>query len=85
MAADLPRKPEIIAFNKIDALRRRNSAAKLADFKRRIRKTPILMSGATGQNVDEAMKKLLSASSRGDRAAARSDAEARDSRRRWRP
>ena len=33
--------------------------AKLADFRRRVRKTPLLISGATGKGVDDAMKKLL--------------------------
>ena len=33
--------------------------AKLKDFKRRVRKTPILMSGGTTKGVPEAMKKLL--------------------------
>lgn len=57
--ADLAAKTEIIAFNKIDAVAEDDLAAKLADFKRRARKTPILMSGATQQGVDAAMKKLL--------------------------
>jgi GTP-binding protein len=52
-------KPEVIAFNKIDAVTEEDLAKKLADFKRRIRKTPITMSGAAGKNVDEVMKKLL--------------------------
>lgn len=55
----LAKKPEIIAFNKIDAVAPDELAAKLADFKKRLRKTPILISGATGQGVGAAMKKLL--------------------------
>lgn len=52
-------KPEVIGFNKVDAVSEEDLSRKLADFKRRIRKTPIMMSGATGNNVDEVMKKLL--------------------------
>ena len=55
----LAEKPEIIAFNKIDAVPDGELAAKLADFRKRIRKTPVLMSGATGKGVSDVMKKLL--------------------------
>ena len=55
----LARKPEIVAFNKIDAIAADELAVKLAGFKKRLRKTPILISGATGKGVDQAMKKLL--------------------------
>jgi GTP-binding protein len=55
----LAEKPEVIAFNKTDAISEEELARKLADFKRRIRKVPVTMSGATGKNVDEVMKKLL--------------------------
>ena len=55
----LAEKPEVIAFNKIDAVPEEELALKLADFKRRIKKTPIAMSGATAKNVDDVMKKLL--------------------------
>jgi GTP-binding protein len=52
-------KAEIIAFNKIDAVDADDLARKLADFRKRARKTPLAISGATGKGVDEAMKKLL--------------------------
>ena len=55
----LAEKDEIIAFNKIDAISEEDLAAKLAEFRRRVRKTPLLISGATGKGVDDAMKKLL--------------------------
>lgn len=55
----LSEKPEVIAFNKVDAISEEDLSLKLASFKRRIRKTPILMSGATAKNVEEVMKKLL--------------------------
>lgn len=55
----LAEKPEVIAFNKIDAVSEAELAGKLSAFKRRIRKTPVTLSGATGKNVDEVMKALL--------------------------
>ena len=58
-SAALAKKTEIVAFNKIDAVAPDELEAKLADFKKRLRKTPILISGATGKGVDQAMKKLL--------------------------
>ena len=56
---ELAEKTEVIAFNKIDAVTEEDLAAKLADFKKRIRKTPVLISGATQKGVDAVMKKLL--------------------------
>ncbi|MCA3554750.1 GTPase ObgE [Aestuariivirga sp.] len=56
---ELAGKPEIIAFNKTDLLPENGIEAKLRDFRRRVRKTPMLISGATTKNVPEAMKKLL--------------------------
>jgi GTP-binding protein len=56
---ELSEKDEIIAFNKIDAIDEADLKKKLADFRKRVKKTPILMSGATMQGVDEAMKRLL--------------------------
>ena len=56
---ELAEKPEVIAFNKTDLLPADDIETKLKDFKRRIRKTPLLLSGATTKGVPEAMKKLL--------------------------
>jgi GTP-binding protein len=55
----LSEKPEVIAFNKVDAVDKDDLARKIAAFKRSIRKTPVTLSGATGENVDDVMKKLL--------------------------
>jgi GTPase len=55
----LAQKPEVIAFNKIDAVSKEELDRKLADFKRRLRKVPTPMSGAAGKNVEATMKKLL--------------------------
>ncbi|MGE0212245.1 MAG: GTPase ObgE [Parvibaculaceae bacterium] len=62
---ELSEKPEIVVFNKIDVLSEDDLDAKLRDFKRRIRKTPVLVSGATGQGVDSLMKKALETISHG--------------------
>jgi GTP-binding protein len=56
---EISEKPEIIAFNKIDAISETELNSKLVDFKKRLKKTPILISGATGKNVDNTMKRLL--------------------------
>ena len=55
----LAAKPEVIAFNKIDLLSEEEIAKKLAGFKKRVRKTPLPMSGATQKGVSDAIKKLL--------------------------
>jgi GTPase len=68
-------KPEIIAFNKIDAISEKDMAKKLADFKKRLKKTPILMSGATGMNVDATMKQLLTIIQKDRKASRMEDLE----------
>ncbi|CAN5383547.1 GTPase ObgE [soil metagenome] len=75
-------KTEIIAFNKVDAMQDGDLAKKLADFKRRIRKTPVLMSAVAGTNVPETMQKLLRIVS-GERAA--ETALTDEPEERWRP
>jgi GTP-binding protein len=77
----LAKKQEVIAFNKIDAISAAECEAKLAEFKRRTRKTPLLISAATGNGVADAMKKLLSIIAK-DRGAKDADSpDAGD----WRP
>jgi len=77
-------KAEVIAFNKIDAITEADLAAKLAAFKRRVRKTPMAMSGATGKGVDEVMKKLLAIIT-ADKAARRAPEEPGVTTEEWRP
>ena len=55
----LAKKPEVVALNKIDVVTPKDLAKKLADFKKRLKITPVLISGATGKNVDATMKRLL--------------------------
>jgi GTPase len=57
--AGLETKPELVALNKADLLAPETMAETVAIFGRRVRKTPLVMSGATGQGVREAMAKLL--------------------------
>ena len=71
---ELAEKPEIIAFNKTDLLQDDEIEAKLRDFKRRVRKTPMLISGGTTKNVPEAMKKLLEVIDTSRRAGRAKDA-----------
>ena len=52
-------KPEIIAFSKIDTIDAETLAGKTADFKKRVRKTPLALSAATGKGVDEIVRTLL--------------------------
>lgn len=58
-AEELAAKPEIIALNKVDLIGEDELAEKIAAFKKRVRKTPLAVSGATGRGVEAAMKKLL--------------------------
>jgi GTPase len=66
----LAKKPEIIAFNKIDAVAPEDLAAKIEIFKKKIKKTPLLLSAATQKNTDAAMYELFAVISK-DRIAAR--------------
>jgi GTPase len=59
--AALAARPELIAFNKIDAVADDQLTATIADFKRRIRKVPLLISAATGKGVDTTMQGILRA------------------------
>ena len=59
MTRRLPRSPRSSRSTRSMPSPTMNLSAKLADFKRRIRKTPIAISGATGKGVDAAMKALL--------------------------
>jgi GTP-binding protein len=52
-------KPEIVAFSKSDTLPAEELAARIADFRRRVRKTPLSLSSATGAGVGEVLKALL--------------------------
>ena len=51
----LANKPEIIAFNKIDAVDDKTLEKAIAKFKTKIKKTPLLMSAATHKNIDDAV------------------------------
>ena len=72
---EISEKLEIIAFNKIDAISEKDLAKKLADFTKRVKKTPIVMSGATGKNVDATMKRLLTIIQKDRKASRHGDLE----------
>ncbi len=69
----LAAKTEIIAFNKIDAISAEDLEIKLADFKKRARKNPVLISAATQKGVDDVMKKLLTVIESGKKAQRRKE------------
>ena len=54
----LHKKPEVIAFNKIDAISDKDLEKKLAAFKTKIKKTPLLISAATQKNIDAVLYEL---------------------------
>ena len=56
---DLTEKPEIIALNKADAVPAEELAKKRAKLKRASKRPIYVMSGATGQGVDEVLTALL--------------------------
>ena len=66
----LAKKPEIIAFNKIDAIEPKELEKKIKTFETKIKKTPILMSAATQKNTEKTMFDLWAVIN-GDRKATR--------------
>ena len=80
----LAEKTEVIAFNKSDLLPPEDIEAKLKDFKKRVRKQPIVISGATTKGVPEAMKKLLEIIG-SSRSSARTEDAPGVSTEEWRP
>ena len=66
----LAKKPEIIAFNKIDAIEPKELEKKIKTFETKIKKTPLLISAATQKNTEQAMFDLWAVIS-GDRKASR--------------
>jgi len=79
----LAAKAEIIAFNKVDAISNDDLEEKLVDFKRHVRKTPALISGATKSGVEDVMKRLLGFIERGKKMGSKKGSEM--SAEGWRP
>jgi GTPase len=80
----LAAKPEVIAFNKIDAVPPDELEKKIAEFKKKTKKTPLLLSAATQKNTDAAMYELFSVISKG-RLSARIPDPAGVTTEGWRP
>jgi GTPase len=80
----LAKKPEVIAFNKIDAVPADDLDKKIEIFKKKIKKTPLLLSAATQKNTDAAMYELFSVIKTG-RIAARMPDPAGVTTEGWRP
>ena len=55
----LAKKPEIIAFNKIDAVEPKALEKLVAEFEKKTKKKPLLISAATNRNVGQTMRELL--------------------------
>src|SRR5262245_30542058 len=73
----LAEKTEIVALNKADALSPNDLKQQLARLKRAAKKTPLVVSAATGQGVQEALRALLAVVGEASRAPkARNAAEA---------
>ncbi len=54
----LAKKPEIIAFNKIDAVDAKTLEKAVAKFQTKTKKTPLLISAATQKNIEQAVYSL---------------------------
>jgi GTPase len=70
---ELADKPEIVAMNKADALTPEQLKEQTARLKRAAKKTPLVISGATGQGVTDALRalvKVIDQSSERERPAA---------------
>ena len=59
--AGLDQKPEIVALSKVDTLTEEERAEKVAALKKAARRTPMILSSATRENVDKTLKALLRA------------------------
>jgi GTPase len=66
----LAKKPEIVAFNKIDAMSADEVKKKAAAFKAKLKKEPLLISAAAQKNIDQAVHALYGVVAR-TRAAAK--------------
>jgi len=74
-------KPEIVALNKADALTPEDLKQQTARLKRAAKKTPLVLSAATGQGVTEALRALAKVIARANEDA-KTDAEPATE---WRP
>jgi GTP-binding protein len=74
-------KPEIVALNKADALTPEDLKQQTARLKRAAKKTPLVLSAATGQGVTEALRALAKMIARANEDA-KTDAEPATA---WRP
>jgi GTP-binding protein len=76
----LAEKPEIVALSKADALDEGTLKEQLKRLKKACRRTPYVISAASGQGVQEVLGALLSVINE-----ARAEAEPRESQEEWRP
>jgi GTP-binding protein len=57
--AELAEKPEVVALNKADALTPEQLKAQVARLKRAAKRTPLVLSGVTGEGVPEVLRALI--------------------------
>ena len=79
----LAEKPEIVALSKADALTPEVLKEQLARLKRAAKQTPIVLSSASGQGVDEALRALFAVVEEARAAEDRANAPAQEEG--WRP
>ena len=58
-SAELAKKPEVIAFNKVDALDAKTLEKKLKTFTSKVKKTPLAISAAGNLKITEVMRALM--------------------------
>ncbi len=80
---DLTDKPEIVALSKADALDPATLKEQMARLKRAAKRTPLLLSSASGQGVQEALRALLGVITEAKEAEAQRNAPAVETG--WRP
>lgn len=79
----LAEKPEIVALSKADALSPELLKEQVARLKRAAKRAPIILSSASGQGVDEALRALFAVVEEARREEAKADAPALEEG--WRP
>ena len=81
---ELAKKPEVIVFNKTDAIDAKTLEKKLKAFKTKTKKTPLTISAAGQRGIDEAMRALMTVIAKAKQIAATPDPE-KVSTGEWRP
>lgn len=84
-AAALADKPEVLALSKADALAPDELAAKLADCKKRLKTTPLLVSAVAGTGIEDMVRRLFTIIAESRRATGASGEAADEAPKGWQP